>query len=91
MIACKTPRDYLAIDHYIRSTDDNEKHVGCEFTLLDKYGWGTWTYMIMPFSFVGGCLMLTLWNATPKNTKVSIAPGGSKRLKADPEAETVAA
>ncbi|OGR91041.1 MAG: hypothetical protein A2V88_06745 [Elusimicrobia bacterium RBG_16_66_12] len=40
--------------------------------LLDKYGWGLWTYMIIPFSAVGALLMTTLWNATPKNTKVSL-------------------
>lgn len=40
--------------------------------LLDKYGWGAWTYMIMPFSLMGAILMTTLWDATPKNTKVSI-------------------
>ena len=38
--------------------------------LLDKFGWGAWTWMIMPFSAVGGILMLTLWNATPQNTTV---------------------
>lgn len=42
--------------------------------LLDRFGWGAWTTMIMPFSVVGGCLMLALWNATPRNTKVSLKP-----------------
>ncbi|MBI3553363.1 MAG: MFS transporter [Elusimicrobia bacterium] len=46
--------------------------------LLDKFGWGAWTWMIMPFSLIGGCLMLTLWNATPKNTKVSLKPGAGR-------------
>jgi OPA family glycerol-3-phosphate transporter-like MFS transporter len=41
--------------------------------LLDKHGWGIWTYAIMPFSLIGALLMTTLWNATPKNTKVSLA------------------
>ena len=41
-------------------------------SLLDKYGWSSWTYMIMPFSLIGAVLMTTLWNATPKNTKVVV-------------------
>ncbi|MBI5203062.1 MAG: MFS transporter [Elusimicrobia bacterium] len=40
--------------------------------LLDKYGWGMWTYMIVPFSAIGALLMTTLWNTTPKNTKISL-------------------
>ena len=39
-------------------------------SILDKHGWGIWTYMIMPFSLIGAVLMTTLWNATPANTKV---------------------
>jgi len=34
-------------------------------SFLDKYGWGIWTYSIMPFSFIGAILMTMLWNATP--------------------------
>jgi len=41
-------------------------------SILDKHGWGVWTYMIMPFSAIGAILMTTLWNATPKNTKVVV-------------------
>ncbi len=40
--------------------------------LLDKHGWGIWTYAIMPFSLIGAVLMTTLWNATPANTKVTL-------------------
>ena len=40
--------------------------------MLDKHGWGIWTYAIMPFSLMGAILMTTLWNATPKNTKVTL-------------------
>ncbi len=40
--------------------------------ILDKRGWGVWTYAIMPFSLMGALLMTTLWNATPKNTKVTL-------------------
>ncbi|MBI5245574.1 MAG: MFS transporter [Elusimicrobia bacterium] len=41
-------------------------------SILDKHGWGVWTYMIMPFCAIGAILMTTLWNATPKNTKVVV-------------------
>lgn len=40
--------------------------------MIDKHGWGIWTYAIMPFSLMGAILMTTLWHATPKNTKVSL-------------------
>jgi MFS transporter, OPA family, glycerol-3-phosphate transporter len=33
--------------------------------VLDKYGWGMWTWMIIPFSLVGALLMTRLWNETP--------------------------
>jgi OPA family glycerol-3-phosphate transporter-like MFS transporter len=32
---------------------------------LDKYGWGMWTWMIIPFSIIGALLMTRLWNQTP--------------------------
>ncbi|MGA2384713.1 MAG: MFS transporter [Gemmatimonadales bacterium] len=32
---------------------------------LDKWGWGVWTWMLMPFSLVGAILMVRLWNETP--------------------------
>jgi OPA family glycerol-3-phosphate transporter-like MFS transporter len=34
--------------------------------ILDVFHWGVWTYMLVPFSAMGGLLMLTLWNAKPK-------------------------
>ena len=49
--------------------------------LLDKFGWSAWTLMIVPFSGIGACLMLTLWNATPKNTKVSLAERSSAKVE----------
>ena len=42
--------------------------VGAGFLLggvLDKYGWGAWTWMIIPFSVFGALLMTRLWNETP--------------------------
>jgi OPA family glycerol-3-phosphate transporter-like MFS transporter len=33
--------------------------------MLDKYGWGSWTWMIIPFSVIGAALMTTLWHDTP--------------------------
>jgi OPA family glycerol-3-phosphate transporter-like MFS transporter len=32
---------------------------------LDRFGWGVWVYLIIPFSIIGAVLMLTLWNQTP--------------------------
>jgi MFS transporter, OPA family, glycerol-3-phosphate transporter len=32
---------------------------------LDRYGWGAWTWIIIPFSAVGAILMTRLWNETP--------------------------
>lgn len=37
--------------------------------LLDKYGWSTWVYMIIPFSVIGALLMLRIWNQTPLKNK----------------------
>jgi OPA family glycerol-3-phosphate transporter-like MFS transporter len=39
---------------------------------LDRWGWSAWTWMIIPLSIIGGCLMLTLWDATPQNTRVTL-------------------
>ncbi len=33
--------------------------------LLDKFGWSSWTWMLMPFSLAGAFLMTRLWNETP--------------------------
>ena len=33
--------------------------------VLDKYGWGIWTWMIIPFSVIGALLMTRIWNETP--------------------------
>ncbi len=38
--------------------------------LLDHYGWSVWGPSMISFSFIGGVLMLFLWNARPK-TKVA--------------------
>jgi OPA family glycerol-3-phosphate transporter-like MFS transporter len=52
---------------------DGVQYVASGFTgfglglIIDKYGWGVWTYSIIPFSIIGGILMLTIWNAKPKN------------------------
>jgi OPA family glycerol-3-phosphate transporter-like MFS transporter len=36
---------------------------------LDKYGWGIWTFSIIPFSLIGAILMTLLWNQTPLKDK----------------------
>jgi OPA family glycerol-3-phosphate transporter-like MFS transporter len=33
--------------------------------LMDRYHWAIWPYALLPFSVVGGALMLKLWNARP--------------------------
>lgn len=43
---------------------------------LDKFGWGGWTYMIIPFSVAGGILMLTLWNQTPQKNREQMQKKG---------------
>jgi OPA family glycerol-3-phosphate transporter-like MFS transporter len=35
---------------------------------LDKFGWGAWTYMIVPFSVIGSLMMIRVWNAKPGAT-----------------------
>ncbi len=44
---------------------------------LDKWGWGTWTFMIMPFSLVGALLMLRLWNESPMRARQGEAQAGA--------------
>jgi MFS transporter, OPA family, glycerol-3-phosphate transporter len=34
-------------------------------SVLDRYGWSSWTWMIIPFSVIGALLMTRLWHATP--------------------------
>lgn len=51
---------------------DGMQYVGGSFVgfgmgwLLDSYGWGAWGPSMIGFSALGGILMLTLWNARPK-------------------------
>jgi OPA family glycerol-3-phosphate transporter-like MFS transporter len=51
---------------------DGVQYVASGFTgvglglIIDNYGWGVWTYCIVPFSLIGGMLMLTIWNARPQ-------------------------
>ena len=40
---------------------------------LDTWGWGAWTWMIMPFSLIGAILMVRLWNATPMRARAAPA------------------
>jgi OPA family glycerol-3-phosphate transporter-like MFS transporter len=35
-------------------------------TLMDRYHWAIWPYVLVPFSVAGGALMLKLWNVTPE-------------------------
>jgi OPA family glycerol-3-phosphate transporter-like MFS transporter len=35
--------------------------------VLDRWGWSVWTPCLIPFSVIGGVLMLGLWNAKPNS------------------------
>jgi OPA family glycerol-3-phosphate transporter-like MFS transporter len=51
---------------------DGVQYIASGFTgfglgyLLQHYGWGIWTYSIIPFSILGGIFMLCIWNAKPQ-------------------------
>jgi OPA family glycerol-3-phosphate transporter-like MFS transporter len=32
---------------------------------LDRFGWGAWTYMLVPFSLIGSIMMIRVWNSKP--------------------------
>jgi len=34
--------------------------------ILDQFGWGGWIVSLTGFSFIAGCLMVSIWNAKPK-------------------------
>jgi OPA family glycerol-3-phosphate transporter-like MFS transporter len=42
--------------------------------LLDEYGWGVWTYSIVPFSVIGAILMLRIWNESPLKARKGEEP-----------------
>ena len=42
---------------------------------LDKWGWGVWTWMIMPFSLIGALLMTRLWNESPMKAQATSSRG----------------
>jgi OPA family glycerol-3-phosphate transporter-like MFS transporter len=44
---------------------------------LDKYGWGVWTWMIVPFSLFGALLMVRLWNESPMKARAQRADGAA--------------
>ncbi|HEY8075384.1 MAG TPA: MFS transporter [Labilithrix sp.] len=52
---------------------DGVQYVGAGLTgfglghILDAWHWGVWTWSLIPFSAIGGALMLTLWNAKPRS------------------------
>lgn len=39
---------------------------------LDRFGWGIWTWSIIPFSVIGALLMTRLWNETPLRTQPGV-------------------
>ena len=43
---------------------------------LDRFGWGVWVYLLIPFSVIGAGLMLTLWNQTPQKNREYMSQKG---------------
>ena len=41
--------------------------------LLDHFGWGVWTWSIVPFSIIGAIIMTRLWNAKPQGAQTPAA------------------
>ena len=35
-------------------------------TLLQRHGWGVWTWAVLPFAALGAALAGSLWNTLPK-------------------------
>ena len=35
--------------------------------MLDAYGWGAWTWVVLPFALIGAAIAASLWNAVPKS------------------------
>lgn len=34
--------------------------------MLDSYGWGVWTWSVLPFALLGAAIAASLWNAVPR-------------------------
>ena len=51
--------------------------------LIDRYGWGAWTWSIVPFSVAGALIMTRLWNAKPG---LKSAPAPAAAVAIDPSA-----
>jgi OPA family glycerol-3-phosphate transporter-like MFS transporter len=57
---------------------DGMQYVGGSFVgfgmgmLLDRFGWGSWAPSMIGFSVIGAILMLTLWNARPRQGAVAV-------------------
>jgi len=41
--------------------------------LLQRHGWGIWTWVVLPFAVLGATLAASLWNTLPKRT-VAVVP-----------------
>jgi len=47
---------------------------------LDRWGWGAWTYMLMPFSLIGALLMVRLWNESPMRSRGAAPAAGAEAV-----------
>ena len=52
--------------------------------LIQKYGWGVWTWSIIPFSCVGALLMVRIWNARPRTSGEKLLGDSNARLPPSP-------
>jgi sugar phosphate permease len=46
--------------------------------MLDSYGWGAWTWVVLPFSLIGIVLAASLWNTLPKRHGQAQEPAPAK-------------
>jgi OPA family glycerol-3-phosphate transporter-like MFS transporter len=42
--------------------------------LLQRHGWGVWTWAVLPFAVLGAALSASLWNTLPKRSSAPPAP-----------------
>jgi MFS transporter, OPA family, glycerol-3-phosphate transporter len=49
-------------------------------SLLQRYGWGVWTWVVIPFAVVGAVLAGSLWNTLPRRGAVPSSAAASSPL-----------
>ena len=49
-------------------------------TLLQRHGWGVWTWAVLPFAALGALLAGSLWNTLPKRSAVPSSSAASSPM-----------